>query len=72
MSGQAAGIIAPNGWPTSIFHVGQSHRVGQGADHWHFSQHLNVLAVTGGRGGWVQEYDGCHEGYAPPAGMPIH
>jgi|GEM_PF-6606004 len=73
MSGTAAGIMAPNGWPVSVYRVGQNERhVGQGVHEWHFSQHPNVLAVTGGRGGWVPNYDGCHEGYAPPAGLPIH
>lgn len=39
---------------------------------WHFSEHPHVLAVTGGRGGWVPDYPGCYEGFAPPSGLPVH
>ena len=37
-----------------------------------WSMHPNVLAATGGRGGWVPAFDGCDEGYAPPGGLPIY
>ena len=36
-----------------------------------WSEHPNVLAATGGRGGWVPVFDGHDEGYAPPGGLPI-
>lgn len=77
-SGGLPGAVSSGSSPSwtdslaSMFSAGGP-SVGQGVDMgWHFSQHPNVMAVTGGRGGWVPNYDGCAEGYAPPGGLPIH